>query len=104
MINDNAPAKEKLQCFNECNKVQECLFWDLGSGFCRLRSNEGTGPEETHGGAWGPYYGGPKYCAVNGEFGSCIFWSSSLLVMFNKLYISFFDILNCLQTTLFHIS
>ena len=68
MVNDDAPAKDRFECLNQCNIEPDCLFWDLGGGFCRLRSNDGNGPEPIYGGAWGWYYGGPKHCATNGEF------------------------------------
>ena len=57
MVNDNAQANTKTECQDQCARLSSCKFWDLGEGFCRLRSNSGTG-KEPHSG----YFYGSKNC------------------------------------------
>ena len=61
MENNNAPATTARQCLTQCNILSTCQFWDFGNGYCRLRSNEGQGPEVAK---W--YLGGAKHCTSTG--------------------------------------
>ena len=57
MVNDHAPASTAQQCLKQCNSFPNCLFWDFGDNFCRLRSNDGNGIEESS-----SYFCGRKEC------------------------------------------
>ena len=45
MVNDNAPATTASECLEQSNILYDCIFWDFGENHCRLRSNDGGGPE-----------------------------------------------------------
>ena len=63
MANDNAKAGNAEECLNQCNMSPECKFWDFGGNYCRLRSNNGNGPEAAE-----SYTSGKKYCNL-GTYG-----------------------------------
>jgi len=58
MVNDNAPAKSPQECQQQCASLSTCKFWDLGEGFCRLRSEVGLKGLQAHLG----YAYGSKNC------------------------------------------
>ena len=53
MVNDNAPANNAADCWNQCNILSNCKFWDFGDNICRLRSNDGGGPKLANSFAYG---------------------------------------------------
>ena len=62
MVDGNAPARNADECLNQCNIAPDCMFWDFGHGYCRLRSNDGNGQQIS----WS-YTSGPKYCKLGTE-------------------------------------
>ena len=65
MVNNNAPATTPEECQQQCVSLSTCEYWDLGEGFCRLRSNAGAKGLEAHLG----YAYGRKNC----RFGKSIY-------------------------------
>ena len=60
IVDGNAPADDETECLHQCNILPACEFWDFGNGFCRLRSDEGSGPMNATSFAYGPkncYFG-----------------------------------------------
>merc|ERR1719511_149222 len=59
MIDDDATAYSPLECRQKCYLNSNCQFWDYGSSnpnwakTCRLRSDEGSGPEASDGYSYG---------------------------------------------------
>ena len=53
MVNSNAPAVTSHECLKQCNSDSNCLFWDYGGGYCRLRSDDGQGIEPVTGYRYG---------------------------------------------------
>ena len=45
MIDDKATADNAETCLEQCNVAASCHFWDYIPGYCRLRSNDGSGKE-----------------------------------------------------------
>jgi len=62
MVNNNAPATTPEECQQQCVSLSTCEYWDLGEGFCRLRSNAGAKGLEAHLG----YAYGRKNCRFEG--------------------------------------
>ena len=61
MIDDDATAYSPLECRQKCALNPACEFWDYGSSnpnwakTCRLRSDEGSGPEASDGYSYGTW-------------------------------------------------
>ena len=45
MIDDKATADNAETCLEQCNVAASCHFWDYIPGYCRLRSNDGSGKQ-----------------------------------------------------------
>ena len=58
MVNGNADANNAKECLDRCNNDVNCMFWDYGDGYCRLRSDSGNGPT-----AYSGYEYGTKGCS-----------------------------------------
>ena len=59
MVSENTPANNASECLNQCDISPDCKFWDFGDNHCRLRSNNGNGPEVAE-----SYTSGQKYCLL----------------------------------------
>ena len=77
MVNDDADASTSKECLNQCNRVENCKFWDFDTKkrTCRLRSDSGGAGRivsQSH-------YGGHKFCdwgrLVNRILNQCIVFS-----------------------------
>ena len=58
MVNDKA-GTTAAKCLDQCNLSNDCKFWDFGYTICRLRSNDGDGPEVDK-----SFTSGMKYCTL----------------------------------------
>ena len=69
MVNDDARASNARECLDACNAEDQCNYWDYGSSnpnwakHCRLRSDDGGGPEYSVG-----YSFGSKNCVLEGIY------------------------------------